>query len=134
MGCCEAKERNSTFEADKTTIYEQLGGEQAVSAAVEIFYKKVLNDPDLAPFFSETNMTFQKKHQKNFITFLTGGAKKYEGKNMRDAHRHLKLKNEHFDAVVNHLVSTLKELGVSKSLIDKIGGAIEGLRKDVLNL
>jgi hemoglobin len=134
MGCCEAKERNTTFEADNLTIYEQLGGEQAITAAVEIFYKKVLNDPQLADFFSETNMTFQKKHQKNFITYLTGGSKKYEGKNMREAHRHLKLKNEHFDAVVNHLVNTLKELGVGNNIIVKIGGAIEGLRKDVLNL
>jgi hemoglobin len=132
MGCCDSKEIDQS--EDTRTIYEQLGGEKAIEAAVEIFYKKVLSDPDLMEFFAETNMTFQKKHQKNFLTYLTGGAPKYEGKNMRDAHRHLKIKNEHFNAVVNHLVSTLRELGVSNKLIQKIGVAVESNRKDVLNL
>ena len=89
------------------TIYEQLGGEPAIEAAVDIFYGKVLADPELMGFFSETNMTFQKRHQKNFITYLTGGSNAYNGKDMRNAHKHLKLTDEHFDAIKNYLANTL---------------------------
>lgn len=35
----------------KQTLFAKLGGSGAVAAAVDIFYKKVLADPDLAPFF-----------------------------------------------------------------------------------
>ena len=41
------------------SIYEQIGGESAVAAAVEIFYKKVLADPLVNGFFDSTNMEAQ---------------------------------------------------------------------------
>jgi hemoglobin len=118
---------------EKKTIYEQIGGAPAVEKAVEVFYKKVLDDPELMGFFAETNMTFQKQHQRDFITFLTGGSDKYAGKDMRAAHKHLKLSDEHFDAIKTYLGETLLELGVDKDLVTKIAGVIESFRKDVLN-
>ena len=36
---------------------------------------------------------------------------------MRDAHQNLSLNDQHFDAIVNHLADTLKELGVNADLI-----------------
>ena len=38
------------------SIYEQIGGPDAVAAAVERFYQRVLADPDLAPFFAGTDL------------------------------------------------------------------------------
>ena len=121
------------IESETKTIYQQLGGEPAIDAAVEIFYKKVLDDPELMGFFSETNMTFQKNHQKRFITYLTGGSDTYKGKDMRSAHKHLNLTDEHFDSIKNYLGETLLELKVPYNLVETIGGAIETLRIDVLN-
>jgi hemoglobin len=121
------------MEIEKKTIYEQIGGAPSVEAAVEIFYKKVLSDPELMGFFSETNMNFQKQHQRDFITFLTGGSNKYAGKDMRAAHKHLKLEDEHFDAIKQYLGETLLELGVSKEIVTQVAGAVEGFRKEVLN-
>jgi hemoglobin len=118
---------------DKKTVYEQIGGAPAVEAAVEVFYKKVLGDPELMGFFQETNMTFQKQHQRDFITFLTGGSDKYAGKDMRAAHKHLHLTDEHFDAIKTYLGETLLELGVDKNLVSSVAGVIEGLRTEVLN-
>lgn len=39
---------------------------------------------------------------------------------MREAHKHLKLTEEHFDHIVAHLVESLKELNVSDELINEI--------------
>ena len=36
------------------SLYEKLGGEAAVNAAVELFYNKVLNDPHIQHFFEHT--------------------------------------------------------------------------------
>jgi hemoglobin len=121
------------IENERKTIYEKLGGEPAIEAAVDIFYSKVLDDPELMGFFSETNMTFQKSHQKKFITYLTGGSNSYEGKDMRTAHKHLKLSDEHFDAIKNYLADTLFELNVPHDLVNTIGGTVETLRNDILN-
>jgi hemoglobin len=120
-------------QSTQDTIYNQIGGEKAIDTAVDMFYDKVLSDPDLMHFFDETNMAFQRKHQKDFITYLTGGTKVWKGKDMRAAHKNLKLTDEHFDAIKNYLTQTLSELGVAENLVDKIGIAIEGLRNDILN-
>ena len=36
---------------------------------------------------------------------------------MREAHKHLKLTEDHFNAIVGHLGATLKELGTPEDLI-----------------
>ena len=115
------------------SIYEQLGGEGAIETAVNIFYEKMLADETVCEFFSETNMTTQKKHQKNFLSFALGGPNKYEGRDMRKAHLKFKLTDDHFNTVVKHLGSTLKELGVSDELIGQAAAVVETTRNEVLN-
>lgn len=39
------------------TLYDRIGGEEAVTAAVGIFYKKMLADSKVAHFFKSTDMT-----------------------------------------------------------------------------
>ncbi|MBE9223578.1 group 1 truncated hemoglobin [Cyanobacterium stanieri LEGE 03274] len=121
------------------TLYEKLGGKEAVDIAVDMFYEKVLNDERVKHFFVNTDMKQQKNHQKAFMTYAFGGTEKFTGRNMRDAHKDLVdnmgLTDVHFDAIAQNLVETLQELNVSQENIDevvKIVGAVEH-RNDVLN-
>lgn len=122
-------------EPDKSTksIYEMLGGDSAVDIAVDKFYDKVLSDPLVKDFFKSTNMKFQRRHQKNFITFATGGPNHYTGKNMREAHKHLNLNDIHFDQIKLHLSNTLLELGIKEPLVKVVSNLVESLRREVLN-
>ena len=45
-----------------TSLFENIGGNKAVEAAVDIFYKKVISDPALSPFFDGINLERQKKN------------------------------------------------------------------------
>ena len=104
------------------SLYEKLGGEAAVNAAVELFYNKVLNDPHIQHFFEHTDMKRQRAMQKAFLTFAFGGVPSYGGRSLRDAHAPLVergLNESHFDAVVEHLRQTLKELGVTDELTEE---------------
>ena len=114
------------------SIYEKYGGEEVIESIVDQFYVKVLADPLVNGFFAKTDMKKQAKHQTNFICFALGGPKKYLGKDMREAHKGMGLNDAHFDAIVNHLASTLLENGVSKEDVEAIGKTVEGLRADVL--
>lgn len=118
------------------SLYERLGGEAAVNAAVDIFYKKVLADPLLAPFFDATDIPAQIKKQKQFLTFAFGGPSIYSGRGMRNAHRssvERGMNGQHFDAVIGHLGATLTELNVPADLIAEAAAIAESTRKDVLN-
>ena len=118
-----------------TSIYEKLGGEAAVNAAVDIFYRKVLRDDRIKHFFDNTDMTKQAAKQKAFLTMAFGGPHKYTGEDMRRGHAHLVvqgLNDSHFDAVMEHLGATLTELKVPGNLIAKCAAIAESTRKDVL--
>ena len=119
------------------TLFEKLGGTDAVNAAVDKFYDKVLTDDRIKHFFKDVDMDRQAKHQKQFLTYALGGAPDYPGKTMRNAHKRLVedmgLSDEHFDAVLENLGKTLKELGVSNDLISDAVSIAESTRNDVLN-
>lgn len=116
-----------------TSIYDRIGGEAAVDAAVDLFYRKVLVDPRIARFFDTVDMDRQRAKQKAFLSFIFGGPVHYTGKDMRTAHANMGLTDVHFDAVVENLGVTLKELGVSAEIIGEIAAAAETFRADVLN-
>lgn len=119
------------------SLYEALGGEAAVNAAVDIFYRKVLSDDLISRFFEDVDMERQAAKQKAFLTYAFGGPNHYSGKDMRKAHARLVahgLDEEHFSAVAGHLQETLQELKVPEDLIDQVMAIAAGTHDDVLNL
>ena len=106
-------------------LFERLGGAPAIEAAVDIFYKKVLADSELAPYFSDVKMMAQVRQQIRFFTTALGGPADYTGRDMKEAHAGLGVTSHHFDLVAGHLVATLAELGVSQDLIDEVVAAEE---------
>ena len=117
------------------TLYEKIGGDAAVDAAVDIFYRKVLADDRINQFFEGVDMDKQAAKQKAFLTMAFGGPHNYTGKDMRDGHAHLVkngLNDSHFDAVMENLGATLKELNVPDELIAEAAAIAESTRNDVL--
>jgi hemoglobin len=117
------------------TLYEKIGGEPAVNAAVDIFYRKVLQDNRIKHFFEGVDMNKQAAKQKAFLAMAFGGPHNYSGADMRRGHAHLVAKglnDSHFDAVMEHLGATLTELKVPGELIGQAAAIAESTRKDVL--
>jgi hemoglobin len=117
------------------TLYERIGGEAAVNAAVELFYRKVLEDSTINRFFGNTDMDTQIAKQKAFFTMAFGGPNNYTGQDMRNAHAKLVnmgLNEDHFNAVMGHLGATLTELNVPGDLIAEAAAIAESTRNDVL--
>ena len=77
------------------SLYERIGGEAAIDAAVEVFYQKVLADPELAPFFTKTDMAAQIAKQREFITYVFGGKTSYSGRDLRDSHKNATMHEQH---------------------------------------
>ncbi len=118
-----------------SSLYDNIGGEAAVNAAVDIFYRKVLGDDRISRFFEGVDMEKQAIKQKAFLTVAFGGPNNYTGETLRRGHAHLVaagLNNSHFDAVMEHLGATLTELKVPGELIAQAAAIAESTRKDVL--
>lgn len=116
-------------------LFQKIGGEPAVNAAVDIFYRKVLADDRVNGFFDDVDMERQAAKQKAFLTMAFGGPNNYTGADMRRGHAHLVtrgLNDQHFDIIVEHLAATLKELNVAQDNIDQVAAICESTRKDIL--
>ena len=116
-------------------LFDKLGGEAAVNAAVDIFYRKVLTDDRIKSFFDDVDMDNQAAKQKAFLTMAFGGPNSYTGEDMRNGHAHLVergLNETHFDAVMENLGATLTELNVPGELIAEAAAIAESTRNDVL--
>jgi hemoglobin len=117
----------------EASLYERIGGEAAVDAAVDLFYRKVLSDDRISQYFDTVDMDAQRAKQKAFLTFAFGGPNSYSGKDMRAAHAKLALSEGDFDAVMENLGGTLKELGVPDELIAEAAAIATSVKADVLN-
>lgn len=104
-------------------LFEDIGGRKAVTAAVDIFYEKVLSDSLLKPFFASVDMRQQRAKQIAFLTMAFGGPNQYDGKSLEQAHAPLVsqgLKEVHFNRVAGHLQATLDQLAVPAHLSQQV--------------
>jgi hemoglobin len=117
-----------------STLYERLGGAPAIEAVVDELYRRILADPELAPFFSRVNLRSQASRMRAFVTMVTGGPNEYRGRDMQTAHRGHAIEDRHFDLVAGHLVATLEVAGADPVAADELVTMVAGLRGDVVNV
>ncbi len=118
------------------SVYDQIGGAAAVRAAVDIFYDRILQDAALAPFFEGVSLDRQRAKQVAFLTMVFGGPSDYDGKDLREGHKHLVargLNEAHFNTVAGHLQATLEQLKVPAELVNAIMTTAASTKADVLN-
>ena len=115
-----------------TTLYEKLGGQQAVKQVVDDFYKDILADDTVNHFFAHTDMERQRRHQTAFISYALGGPAQYTGRSMEKAHAGLNLQPEHFDAIVKHLSNALAEHRVLPEEINAVIERVATLKEAIL--
>lgn len=126
--CCEkfAKARSNS-------LYHKIGGKAAISAAVDLFYKKVIADERVNHFFEDVNMKRQHNKQKAFIGAALGGPTPWTGKDMRKVHASLDLTEDDFGVIAGHLQKSLEELKVDQELIKQVMAVVGSTKDDVLN-
>jgi hemoglobin len=115
------------------SVYEQIGGQEALIAVVDDFYERVLADPELAVFFNGTNMPRLKGMQVEFFAAALGGPDEYAGRTMKDVHRGRGIGQHHFDLVAGHLTAALTAAGVPAETVDTIIGTIAPLAGDIVS-
>lgn len=119
--------------AAETSIYEAIGGQDALVAVVDDFYDRVLADPQLAPYFEGTRLAALKGKQVEFFTTALGGPDIYQGHSMKEVHAGRGISRSDFDKVAYHLTGALTAASVPGHLVNQIIGAIAPLADDIVS-
>ena len=123
--------------AQEKSLYERLGGYDAISAVVDDFAAKLFADPVVGKRFfgmgDDTRQGFRQKN-KNLVCFVTGGPCKVISRPARVVHGGLGIKASEFDIVVNHLVDTLNKFEVPEKEQQELLTIIGTLRPDIVEV
>lgn len=122
-----------TEETAPASHYDRIGGASAVKAAVDLFYDKVLVDPELAGYFSDVDMAGQRRHLTLMLTTVLGGPDEYTGRGLAEAHQPLNIPVEHYAMVGGHLVVTLTELGVPADILADVQTVLGQVQDQVVS-
>ena len=112
-------------------IFYELGGVDAVTAALDRFYPKVLADPRMRPIFKEINADGLKKRVLPFMALVLSGLNETEAQGVRktcERLAHLGLKGRNFDAFLGHFADALTETGVPAGKVATVMPVFQGAR------
>ncbi len=124
-------------EAMEKSLYERLGGYDAVSAVVDDFAGKLFIDPVVgARFFGmgdDSREGFRQKN-KNLVCAATGGPCKIISRSAATTHGGLGIKASEFAIVAQHLVDTLNKFDVPEKEHNELMAIIASLRPDIVEI
>ncbi|WP_435179799.1 group I truncated hemoglobin [Halorussus sp. AFM4] len=115
------------------TLYERLGGREAIAAVVESFYERVLDDERVAHFFEDTDVASLRAHQTRFLAAAAGGPVEYDGADMETAHAHLDIREEDFEVIAVHLDEAMASFDVPPAERDEVLTAVGELEPAVVS-
>ncbi len=125
------------FRLQEIPLYDRVGGDKAMETLVDVFYRKVLGDELVGPFFADVDMAAQRLKQKSFLAMAFGGPYQYTGKDLREAHQRLVndmgLGDAHFDRVMEIFRESLREVHIPEPEIARMCESLETFRDEVLN-
>ena len=117
-----------------TKIADKINDKDFISQAVDIFYSKIENDPQISQFFNCTDMKQQKKMQTSFMIYILGGKEAYKGKGLNKIHKDMKITPKHFERVKHHILITLAELNIDHEHVNKISNILETTKSSIVTI
>ncbi len=121
--------------AMEKSLYQRLGGYEAITAVVNDFAKQLFTDPQVGPFFkgmgTDTRRSFIQKNI-NLVCNVTGGPCKTITRNAKTVHLGLDITETEFNIVLHHLVDTLNKFKVPDKEKKELLAIIGTLKPDIV--
>lgn len=122
----------SAFAQHKKSLYERLGGYNAIVAVVDDFVANVAADKRINKFFAKANIGRLKARLVEQICQGTGGPCIYTGASMKAAHAGMGVRSKDFDALVQDLGKTLNKFKVPKKEQKELVAILGPMKKDIV--
>jgi hemoglobin len=117
------------------SLYDRLGGYNAIAAVADDFIGRLVADKKLAKFFGGHGDDSKKRIRQHLVDQIcnaTGGPCVYTGRDMKLTHAGLGITNAEWDAGVKHLADTLDKFKVAAKEKDEVLALVATLKKDIV--
>lgn len=116
------------------SLYERIGGVDAIAAVVDSFVARCAGDDRINRKFERTDIPRLKQMLVDQICEAAGGPCTYHGRDMREAHKGMEVTVGEFDALVEDLVATLDGFDVPKPEQEELLALLAPLRSDIVEV
>ena len=116
------------------TLYERLGGYDAISAVTNDLMPRLKADSQLARFWQHRGEDGVKRETQLLIDFLcssAGGPLYYTGRDMKTLHRGMRISESDWSAFLGHLNATLDAFQVPQAERDEVVAFIQSTKPDI---
>jgi hemoglobin len=122
-------------QAQEKSLYERLGGYDAVAAVVDDFFGRMGADKQLQKYFVGFSDDSQRRTRQltvDFICKATGGPCYYTGRDMATTHMGIGLTESDWTLAVKHLNGTLDKFKVPEKERGEVLAFISSLKDDIV--
>ena len=122
--------------ADTTpkSLYDRLGGKDAITAVVDSFVAKVAADARINKKFAKSDVGRVKTMLVDQICGATGGPCTYSGRSMKEAHKNMKVTEGEFNALVEDLTATLNSFNVGQREQNELLSTLGTMKADIVEV
>ncbi len=119
------------------TLYERLGGYDAISAVVSNLLPRLKADPQLARFWDhrgEDGVAREKQLLIDFLCSNAGGPLYYTGRDMKTSHKGMRISERDWSAFLGHLNATLDTFQVPQRERGEVVAFIQSTKPDIVEV
>jgi hemoglobin len=129
LGACQDMGTAPTMQK---SLYDRLGGKDAITAVVNDFVGNVAADQRINGFFAKTDIPRLKRNLVDQICSATGGPCVYTGRDMKTAHKGMGITDADFNALVEDLVKSLNKFNVPAKEQNELLGILGPLKPQIV--
>ena len=117
------------------TLYERLGGYDALSAVANDLLPRLQADSNLGRFWEhrgEDGIAREKQLLVDFLCSNAGGPMYYSGRDMKVSHKGMRIGESDWSAFIGHLNATLDAFEVPQREHDEVVAFIQSTKPDIV--
>ncbi len=122
-----------TASSAKSSLYDELGGQQGLESIVDAFIDNIGHDPQIFPYFADANVS---RFREMFVVHLcahSDGPCEYTGDSMEAIHTGMNIDEADFNRVVELLVEALNEVNIPFTTQNRLLARLAPMRRSVIH-
>jgi len=122
-------------ELSEKSLYERLGGYDAICAATDDLITRIQSDPQLGGYWKGQGNSTKRKERQLIVDFLVeafGGPAYYNGREMKPLHEGIGISDSDWDVFTRHVVATLDHFDVQGREREEFLAAAASLKGDIV--
>ena len=125
----------TTTQAQERSLYQRLGGYDAIAAVTDDFISRLITDPQFTRFFAGFSTDSKKRIRQHIVDQLceaSGGPCIYTGRTMKASHAGLGITERDWEAAAKQLTATLEKFQVPEREKQEVIAAVTRLKPDII--